>query len=194
MARPIDHERRQELQDGAVDYAVAHGVADLSLRPLAEALGTQAPVLLHHFGTKEQLLAAVFDGVRDRLRTLGRDAEAASPRAGLGAVWAWASDPAHAPFLRLFFECYGLALRHPDRYREFLGTVVQDWLDEPMAAIDDTSATIAVAVIRGLLLDLLATGDRDRVDAAMTRVTTLLRAHADADVAAATRQHPRSRH
>lgn len=179
MARPIDHARRQELLDAAVDYAVAHGVADLSLRPLAKALGTQAPVLLHHFGSKEQLLTAVLNGVRDRLRALGRDAEATSPRAGLGTVWAWASDPAQAPFLRLFFECYGLALRHPDRYSQFLDTVVQDWLDEPMAAIDDTSATIAIAVTRGLLLDLLTTGDRDRVDAAMTRVTTLLRTHTD---------------
>ena len=180
MARPIDHVRRQELIDGAVDYAVAHGVADLSLRPLAAALGTQAPVLLHHFGSKEQLLAAMLNGVRDRLRALGRDAEETSPRTGLGAVWAWASDPAHAPFLRLFFECYGLALRHPDRYSQFLDAVVQDWLDQPMAAIDDTSATIAIAVTRGLLLDLLTTGDHDRVDAAMTRITTLLRAHVDA--------------
>lgn len=44
------------LLDGAVDYAVANGISDLSLRPLAAALGTQAPVLLHHFGTKEQLI------------------------------------------------------------------------------------------------------------------------------------------
>jgi AcrR family transcriptional regulator len=179
MARPIDHARRQELLDGTVDYALVHGVADLSLRPLAAALGTQAPVLLHHFGSKEQLLAAVLNGVRDRLRALGRDAEAANPRTGLGAVWAWASDPAQAPFLRLFFECYGLALRHPDRYGQFLDSVVQDWLDEPMAAIDETSATIAIAVIRGLVLDLLTTGDRARVDAAMARVTKLLRAHAE---------------
>lgn len=184
MARPIDHARREELLDGAVDYAVEHGVADLSLRPLAAALGTHAPVLLHHFGSKEQLLAAVLNRVRDRLRTVGRDAEAAHRRAGLGAVWSWASDPAHGPFLRLFFECYGLALRHPDRYREFLDSVVLDWLDEPMAAVDDTSATIAIAVVRGLVLDLLTTGDRDRVDAAMARVMTLLRAHADATLAA----------
>ena len=179
MARPIDRARREALLDGAVDYAVAHGVVDLSLRPLAAALGTQAPVLLHHFGSKEQLLSAVLNRVRDRLRAVGRDAEATTPRAGLGAVWAWVSAPAQAPFLRLFFECYGLALRHPDRYGQFLDGVVQDWLDEPMAAVDDTSATIAIAVTRGLVLDLLTTGDRARVDAAMTRATTLLRAHAD---------------
>src|SRR6266540_3883028 len=138
MARPIDHARRQALLDGAVDYAIAHGVTDLSLRPLAAALGTQAPVLLHHFESKEQLVAAVLNRVRDRLRALGRDAEATSPRTGLAAVWAWASDPAHAPFLRLFFECYGLALRHPDRYGQFLDTVGQDWLATPMGASADT--------------------------------------------------------
>lgn len=179
MARPIDHARRQELLDGAVAYAIDHGITDLSLRPLAAALGTQAPVLLHHFGTKEQLLGALLDRVRDQLRSRGRQAEAASPRTGLPAVWAWASDPEQEPFLRLFFECYGLALRHPDRFRKFLDSVVQDWLDTPMAAVDDISATIAIATTRGLLLDLLTTGDRPRVQAAMSRVIALLHTHAD---------------
>jgi AcrR family transcriptional regulator len=176
----VDHARRQELLDAAVEYAVANGIAELSLRPLADALGTQAPVLLHHFGSKERLLTLILNGVRDRLRSLGRETEAAERRAGLPAVWAWASDPVQAPFLCLFFECYALALRHPDRYPEFLDSVVQDWLDEPMAAVDDVSATIAIAASRGLILDLLTTGDRERVDAAMQRLMTLLRAHADA--------------
>jgi AcrR family transcriptional regulator len=179
VGRPVDHARRQDLLDAAVDYAIANGIADLSLRPMAKALGTQAPVLLHHFGSKEQLLSLILNGVRDRLRALGTQAEAADHRAGLAAVWAWASSPEQDPFLRLFFESYALALRHPDRYPDFLDTVVQDWLDEPMAAVDQVSATIAIAAIRGLLLDLLATGQRDRVDAAMERVMDLLRGHAD---------------
>src|SRR5687767_13146003 len=111
MARPVDHARRQELLDAAVDYAVANGLADLSLRPLAAALGTQAPVLLHHFGSKERLVALIVRAVRDRSRSLGREAEAAEERTGLATVWAWASDPAQQPFLRLFFEVYALALR-----------------------------------------------------------------------------------
>jgi AcrR family transcriptional regulator len=179
MARPVDLERRQELLDAAIDYAIENGISELSLRPLAAALGTQAPVLLHHFGTKDQLLVLILNGVRDRLRDRGRTAEGAEPRAGLGVVWAWASDPAQADFLRLFFEAYALALRHPERYAEFLDRVVRDWLETPMAAIDDVSATLAVATIRGLLLDLLATGQRARVEAAMARFLTLLRAHAD---------------
>ena len=180
MARPVDHARREELLDGAIEYAIDHGIADLSLRPLADALGTQAPVLLHHFGTKEELLVLIVAGVRDRLRSLGRAAEAANARHGLPAIWAWAADPAQDQFLRLFFESYALALRHPDRYGDFLDAVVQGWLDEPMAAVDDVSATIAIAAVRGLLLDLLATGDRKRVGAAMERLLLMLHTHADA--------------
>jgi len=179
MARPPEPERRLELLDNAVDYVVAHGIADLSLRPLADALGTQAPVLLHHFGSKEQLVVEILGRVRDRLRAFGRDAESNQYRSGLGAIWVWASDPEQAPLMRLFFEVYGLALRHPDRYSDFIDHAVADWLDEPLASVDDISATLAIATVTGLLLDLLTTKDRGRVEKAMERFLILLRSHAD---------------
>jgi AcrR family transcriptional regulator len=179
MARPPNPRRRQELLDGALDYVVANGISDLSLRPLALALGTQAPVLLHHFGTKEQLVEELLRGVRDRLRALGRSAESETHRSGLVAVWAWASDPGQAPLMRLFFEAYGLALRRPDRYSDFLNHAIRDWLDEPLAAVDEISATLAIATVTGLLLDLLTTGERVRVEKAMERFLFLLRRHAD---------------
>jgi AcrR family transcriptional regulator len=179
MARPPDTKRRQELLDGAVDYVVANGISDLSLRPLAMALGTQAPVLLHHFGTKEQLVEELLGRVRDRLRALGRRAETATHRSGLGAVWTWVSDPDQGPLMRLFFEAYGIALRHPDRYSDFLNHAIRDWLDEPLAAIDEISATLAIATVTGLLLDLLTTQDSVRVEAAMERFVFLVRWHAD---------------
>ncbi len=179
MARPTDHERKRQLLDDVVDYAAANGIASLSLRPLATALGTQAPVLQHHFGSKEQLLAQIVNSTRDRVRSLGRDAEAGQTRAGLNAVWEWASDPEQFDIIRLFFETYALALRTPERYQEFLQHVVQDWLDEPLAAVDEISATIANATINGLLLDLLATGDRKRVNEAFARTQAMLHRHAD---------------
>jgi hypothetical protein len=49
--------------------------------------------------------------------------------------------------MRLFFEAYELALRHPDRYSDFLNHAIRDWLDEPLAAIDDISATLATATV-----------------------------------------------
>jgi AcrR family transcriptional regulator len=179
MARPPDPARREELLDGAADYVVAHGIADLSLRPLAIALGTQAPVLLHHFGSKDRLVEELLGRVRDRLRVTARGAEANDRRSGLGAVWAWASDPDHRALMCLFFETYGLALRYPDRYAGFLNHAVRDWLDEPLAAVDEISATLAIATVTGLLLDLLTTGDRVRVDQAMERFLLLLHWHAD---------------
>jgi hypothetical protein len=81
--------------------------------------------------------------------------------------------------MRLFFEAYGLALRHPDRYSDFIDHAIHDWLDEPLAAIDDVSATLAIATVTGLVLDLLTTGDRGRVEEAMERFLLILRAHAD---------------
>jgi hypothetical protein len=81
--------------------------------------------------------------------------------------------------MRLFFDAYGLALRHPDRYSDFLDHAIHDWLDEPLAAIDEISATLAIATVTGLVLDLLTTGDRGRVEDAMERFLILIRWHAD---------------
>src|ERR1022692_4192520 len=87
MARPPDPKRRSKFREGASASVVANGFSDLSLRPLAVVLGTQAPVLLHHFGTKEHLVEELLGRVRDRLRALGRSAEAENRRSGPGAVW-----------------------------------------------------------------------------------------------------------
>ena len=86
--------------------------------------------------------------------------------------------------MRLFFEAYGLALRHPDRYSDFIDHAIHDWLHEPLAAIDDLSATLAIATVTGLVLDLLTTGDRTRVEGAMERFLLILRAHADQNATA----------
>ena len=174
MPRPVDTHRRQALLDAAVDYVVEHGLGGLSLRPLAGALGTDAPVLLHHFGSKDNLLVLLLNRVRDRLRTLARSGSGDDPTDRLGAVWRWTSDPRHAALFRLFFEAYGLALQRPDRYAEFLDRVVEDWIDELTPAVGADRATLAVAAVRGLLLDLLTTGDRDRVDAAERLLLSLL--------------------
>jgi len=163
MARPIDQARRAELLEGAIDYAVAHGLADLTLRPLAEALGVLPNTLTHHFGSKEELLSEILNGVRDRLREM-RTEVAADPQGDpIEAVWRWTADERRERFFRSFFEAYGLALRRPQRFEPFLARVVSDWVGPGNSA----AATLELAVLRGLLLDLLTTAERDRVEGAL---------------------------
>ena len=169
---------RDRLLDAVIAYAGQHGLADTSLRQLAEGAGTSHRMLIHHFGSKDGLLVAVVHEVerrqRDALVDLG--AELTDP-AELGmAFWERLADPALAPLERLFFELYAQALLGRPWAADFLDGIVEDWI-EPVAAMLGTGgldpqaararARLSIAVSRGLLLDLLATGDRAGVDAAM---------------------------
>ena len=137
MPRTPNPARRAELLSAAVDYAIDHGVADLTLRPLAQALGVQPNTLVHHFGTKEELLSVILNGVRDRLRAMREQMLDDAHRDPLWGVWRWTADPARESFFRFFFEVYGLALRERDRYAPFLERVVSDWIS-PTAPTEAT--------------------------------------------------------
>lgn len=183
MGRPVDHARKEALLERAVDVVCAGGLHGLSLRSLAADLGVDASLLIHHFGSKQQLLDLVLNRVRDRLRAVGGLDAGEDLPAALGRVWAWAADPTRRPLYLLFFEVYALALRAPEQHQPFLDRVVDDWLTPLTAAYAATGdpperararATLAIAVLRGLLLDLLTTGDRSRVDAALGEAATHL--------------------
>ncbi len=168
---------RTQLLNRAVDRVLAHGISELSLRTLAAELGTSHRMLIHHFGSKQGLWIEIVHAVEARQRE-ALEAFLPDPTAATrDAAWSWwkhISDPALWPAERLFFELYGQALqgRHP----QFLDGIVEDWVEpiaqghaarglSPKAA--RAQARLEIAVARGLLLDLLATGDTAGVDAAM---------------------------
>ena len=173
--RPVNHQRRAELLDAAVEYAAEYGFAELSWRPVAAALGVSPTTLVHHFGTKEQLLEAVLGRLRERMLTATRDL--AGEQAGLAgearAAWTRASDPRREAEFRLLFAVYGRALQAPGQFAAFLEHAVTAWMTalvdaqgpETDPATATRRATLVIATLRGLLLDLLTTGDRDRVQA-----------------------------
>ncbi|MEV4627445.1 TetR/AcrR family transcriptional regulator [Micromonospora sp. NPDC049523] len=182
--RPVNHQRRADLLDAAVEYAIEHGFADLSWRPVARALGVSTTTLVHHFGTKEQMLEAILGRLRERAFAATSDAVGDQPdlAAAARAVWTRTSDPLQWAEFRLFFAVYGRALQAPRQFAEFLDRVVADWMSalvdaqgpDTDAATATRTATLVIATIRGLLLDLLATGDQDRVqDAAESFLATL---------------------
>ena len=170
---------RQRLLDAAIDYVARTGISDLSLRSLASALGTSHRMLIHHFGSKEGLWVEIVRTVeqrqRDLLPELLPDPEAPIGE-GMRAAWKHISDPSLWANERLFFEIYGQALQGRAHTTEVLDGIVDSWV-EPVAAINvalgmprglaRAHARLGVAVTRGLLLDLLATGDVAGVDAAM---------------------------
>jgi hypothetical protein len=84
------------------------------------------------------------------------------------------SAEAH-PYLRLFSEVYSIALHQPDRFPGFsTAAAVHDRLPRLRIGLRDGGtdeadlaavATLVLAVQRGLLLDLLGTGEVERVQA-----------------------------
>ena len=164
---------RQRLLDAVIAYVAEHGISDLSLRELAAAVGTSHRMLIHHFGSKDGLRVAVVQEVEARQRELAREPDLSVPLdEAMRAFWRHISRPELWGNERLFFELYGQALQ--GRQPEFLDGIVDSWV-EPATRIlaaygvehPAAVARLGVAVTRGLLLDLLATEDREAVDAAM---------------------------
>jgi len=182
---------KQRLLEAVVDYALAHGIADQSLRAIARAAGTSHRMLIHHFGSREHLLIEVIKAAevrqRQRLAALQAQPEATSEQIGL-QLWEHLRDPAMHSQERLFFEVYGQALQGRDWALPVLEGIVKDWIGpiqrlDPMGvdpATAEIDARLGLAVTRGLLLDLLATGEGIAVDAAMRRFVQLRTAFADA--------------
>jgi len=171
---------RERLLRAAVGHVSRHGVGDISLRGLAAALGTSHRMLIYHFGSREALLIEVIRTVEEQQRAALAEAlrdRDAPPAEIMRRMWARVADPALWPNERLFFEVYAQALQGSAHALPLLDGIVDAWV-EPIAALaapdvprDEAraEARLGVAVVRGLLLDLLATGDRPAVDAAMER-------------------------
>jgi AcrR family transcriptional regulator len=178
--------RRDELLERAYRYALEHGVADLSLRPLAAAVGSSPRVLLFLFGSKAGLVRALLARARqDELALLERTRAAGAVAGGsqydLAAVaaelWAWLAADEHRALLKLWVEGYARSLADPDGpWAGFAAATVADWLDLlGEYSHDPAECTLALAVLRGGMLDLLATGDRDRVSRAVGRQLALIK-------------------
>jgi AcrR family transcriptional regulator len=178
MAHPVQPSsaRREELLGLAYAYVLRHGLGSLSLRPLAEAVGSSPRVLIYLFGSKDGLVRALLGRARaDELAGLRGVGAGGGLPAAVERTWAWLAAPEHRDLLTLWVEAYARSLVEPDGpWAGFAAATVRDWLEVLAAAQGDAAAgqeaerTAALAVLRGALLDLLATGDLDRTTAAIT--------------------------
>jgi AcrR family transcriptional regulator len=177
MARPPDLERRQALLDAVVEEFAVGGIGDRSLRDVAAAVGTSHRMLLHHFGSRNELLLAIVEEVERRQMTVLRDLPT-EPGDAVAAMWADLRRPELRPFERLFFECYARGVQGEEPFARMLPGAVDAWLSAGAAEtrkIDPALMRLGLAVARGLLLDLVATEDDDGVDAAAQAFIDLVR-------------------
>jgi len=174
-------QRRQELLERAYLYVLGDGL-DVSLRPLAAAVGSSPRVLLYLFGSKDGLVQALLARARrdqtELLAAVLAEATAAEPSdlaACVARLWRWLADPCHRDLLRLWVEGYSRSLvGDPGPWAGFAEQTVRDWLEllgrlpgPGGRPVDATTATLLLAVLRGALLDLVATGDTERTTAAV---------------------------
>ena len=172
-------ERRDDLLRRVVKAAAEGGLARRSLRDLAAQVGTSHRMLIHHFGSREGVLTAVVEAVEreqnERLGELPDDAAEA-----IRVSWRRTSVPSLWPIERLFFECYARGAQGEAPFNRLVPALVEQTLAAVSTRADvandegRAAARLGLAVIRGLLLDLVATGDRKATDRALELYASLV--------------------
>lgn len=178
---PVSSARREELLDGAYRYVTQHGLSAMSLRPLATEIGSSPRVLLFLFGSKDGLVRALLARARAEemayVQRVRLDAGVDLTRVGL-ETWRWLTADEHRGLLTLWTESYARSLIEPDGpWAGFAASTVDDWLTlladtqpahERATRAGEARRTLVLAVLRGAMLDLLATGDVARTTRAVT--------------------------
>ena len=181
MAAPsTSSARRDELLELSYRHVLEHGITGMSLRPLARAVGSSPRVLLYCFESKEGLVRALLARARaDEMERISRIDASGDVREVSAEVWRWLAAPEHRPLLRVWVESYARSLAEPEGpWAGFAAATVADWLrlleQAQSPALRGTErgvaqCTLLLAVLRGAMLDLLATGDEERTTGAVQR-------------------------
>ncbi len=179
MGRQRQPEIKQRLLESCTDYALAHGLP-ARLGPLAAAVGTSSRMLIYHFETRDGLFREVLGRARQRqveaFTELIRLRDDEAYPVTLARAWSAISGPEGEPYLRMFSRLHDTA--GEPLWPGFRRTATTDWLaplERGMCSLGRPGlATVVLAVIRGLLMDLDATGDTARTDRAFADFLTTI--------------------
>jgi AcrR family transcriptional regulator len=156
--------RQEDLAEAATDYVLEHGLVGLSLRPLAEALGTSDRMLLYHFGSKDDLVSTVMRTSNSRSVSL---LTALPPSAGVHEavldLWRAMTSTSIAACSRMYVEAAAVGFFGREPYAAVLRELNDEWMaalarhlvasgTEPSRAA--RVAALVDATVMGLLLDM----------------------------------------
>ncbi|WP_324013019.1 TetR/AcrR family transcriptional regulator [Microbacterium sp. JZ37] len=170
--RRFEH-RRGEVLQAATEAVLAHGLSGLSLRRLSAHVGVSHATLLHHFGSREQLVAEVVESI------LGAALAAPQIPDGhpdpLAALWERARSARGRALSTAFLEIAVAAAHADGALREAVVRSVGERVDLLAAGFTQAGcpqeeaeplATLVLASLRGLMVDLISTGDERRAERA----------------------------
>jgi AcrR family transcriptional regulator len=182
VPRTPDPEKRAELLRAVVAYLERNGLAELSLSPLAEELGSSKRMLLYYFGSRERLLGQALAAARpDAQAMFGEVRDRDGLRSAAEALWRAITVGEQQAKVRMLLQLLSLSTTQPAAYGELAADAVEVMI-RPIAdaftrlghppADARTRATLLVSALRGLCQDRLVTRDTARVDAAARRIIT----------------------
>ncbi|WP_156888185.1 TetR/AcrR family transcriptional regulator [Microbacterium indicum] len=173
-AGPTTSAEKERLLELVADLILRDGVIGLSLSGIARGIGSNNRMLLYYFGSKQELLddASVRAFERHpRLRTMfDRLHEEGDLEDLLIRAWEDLSSEENIPYLRVYFQSFGVAMRDGDEWESFTRRSRLQWVDLATSAIRQhghdaerarIAATAIVALWRGLQMALISGGDRE---------------------------------
>jgi AcrR family transcriptional regulator len=173
--------KADELLARIIDIVRRTGLAGFSLDTLAPQLGTSSRMLVYYFGSKDELLGRIVYAVRS-------DTVEAFARQPAGTIleaidqW-WNYYRANLADMQFFFHLASRSFEEPDKFEEFSSTAVELWTSyfhQSLRGVTKSDAEaqaiarLALATVRGLMVDLLITGETKRVEEALTEFKSLL--------------------
>lgn len=168
--------KRTELLSQVVDHLATHGIADMSLSPMAEHLGTSKRMLIYYFRSRDNLIAEAIAASRPDVADLFstvRDTE--SLRKAAWALWEAITCGRQQRPIRILFQVLSLAPTQPDRYAAVAAEAVTAMVDPLVPVYRDLGfedleararASLLISGLRGLCMDRIVTGDVPRIEAA----------------------------
>ncbi|UDL88950.1 TetR/AcrR family transcriptional regulator [Mesorhizobium sp. PAMC28654] len=186
MGRPPDPKNRAALLQRIIDNLAQTGLGSLSLRSLAKDLGVTPPTLLHHFGSKEGMISEVLNTLeREQMGPVEiLDQDGATLEDFVLRLWEIQSEEAELARVRLQLEAITIAATDVGLPGPVRAKIMEAWVKYIARSLERQGyerkealahASLIHSAITGLLLDLIATGDKERTGSAAIELGRLAR-------------------
>jgi AcrR family transcriptional regulator len=176
---------RKESQDldllieNCLSAFIAAGTLDLSLDQLAKKVGISKRMLIHYFGTRDNLEERAFALLEYRLRSKFRaeqfDSGASLPTV-VAALWDQSTAPQSRGVLLVIMDASRRAWSGSSRAKAFYAEQQRLWVDLLLKFLPDAQAVEELLqLFQGAILAYLVTGDREQGKRALNRMTSRYR-------------------